>query len=179
MSPADVIRFWFVELSSEQWWQKDARLDAQIRARFESTHAAAARGELFAWRATAEGRLAEIIVLDQFSRNIYRDTPRAFACDTVALVLAEEAIARGADVELLPPRRSFMYMPYMHSESRLIHERAVELFAQPGLEGSLEYELNHKRIIDRFGRFPHRNAALSRPSTTEEIEFLKQAGPAF
>jgi uncharacterized protein (DUF924 family) len=175
MSPDDVIRFWFNELGAQHWWRKDAGLDAQIRARFESTHAAAARGELFGWRATAEGRLAEIIVLDQFSRNMYRDTPRAFACDTVALVLAEEAIARGADLELPLPQRIFMYMPYMHSESPLIHERAVELFAQPGLEGSLKYELGHKRIIDRFGRFPHRNVALGRPYTTAEVEFLKEA----
>ncbi len=179
MTPADVIRFWFDELSAEQWWRKDARLDAQIRARFEPTHAAAARGELFAWRATAEGRLAEIIVLDQFSRNIHRDTPRAFACDAVALVLAQEAIARGTDLELPLPRRGFIYMPYMHSESRLIHERAVALFGQPGLEGNLEYELAHKRIVDRFGRFPHRNAVLGRPSTTEEIEFLRREAPAF
>ncbi len=177
MSPAEVIRFWFDELSAEQWWRKDARLDAQIRTRFEPTHVAAARGELFAWRATAEGRLAEIIVLDQFSRNMYRGTPRAFACDSVALVLAQEAIARGADLELVSSRRAFMYVPFMHSESRLIQERAVELFAQPGLEGNLEYALSHKRTIERFGRFPHRNAVLGRPSTTEEIEFLKR-GPA-
>jgi len=179
MSPAEVIGFWFDEISPRDWWRKDATVDAQIKARFEPTHAAAARGELFAWRATAEGRLAEIIVLDQFSRNIYRDTPRAFTCDTVALVLSQEAVARGSDRELPLPRRSFMYMPHMHSESRLIHARAVVLFGQPGLEGGLEYELQHKRIIDRFGRFPHRNAALGRPSTPEEIEFLKRPGAAF
>jgi len=167
------------ELAPQQWWRKDAKLDAQITARFEPTHTAAARGEFFTWRATAEGRLAEIIVLDQLSRHIYRDTPRAFAYDSVALVLAQEAIARRADRELPPPRRSFMYMPFMHSESLLIHDRAVELFRQPGLEGDLEYELKHKRIIERFGRFPYRNAILGRPSTTDEGEFLKRPDSAF
>lgn len=173
MNPADVASFWFDEVSPEQWWQKDPRFDAQLAARFQPTHAAAGRGELFAWRATAEGRLAEVIVLDQFSRNLYRDTPQAFALDPVALVLAQEAVARGADQALPEPRRSFLYLPYMHSESPLIHERAVQLFGQPGLEGDLEYELAHRRIIDRFGRYPHRNAVLGRASTPEEIEFVR------
>ena len=140
---------------------------------------AAAVGELCHWRENAAGRLAEIIVLDQFSRNIYRDTPRAFSCDNIALVLAQEAI-RTISKEALPlVQKSFLYLPFMHSESALIHEHAVKLFNQPGLENSYDFELKHKAIIDRFGRYPHRNDILGRASTREELAFLKQPGAAF
>ena len=127
----------------------------------------------------AAGRLAEIIVLDQFSRNIYRDRPLAFAYDATALVLAQEAVRVGADQQVDFEKRSFFYMPYMHSESPIIHNRAVELFSQPGAEFNYEFELKHKAIIDRFGRYPHRNAILGRESTPEEIEFLGQPGSSF
>ena len=179
MNFSDVIRFWFEETDSKQWWVKDAAFDARIRARFEATHRAARQGELFEWRTTSEGRLAEVIVLDQFSRNMYRDTPQAFAYDPLALILAQEAVARGADRDLPPPRRAFLYMPYMHSESLLIHEQAVGLFSQPGLEHNLDFEFKHKRIIERFGRYPHRNAILGRKSTLEELEFLRQPESSF
>ena len=179
MNSTNVNRFWFEEIDPKQWWVKDETFDALVRTRFEATHRAASWGELFAWRDTAEGRLAEIVVLDQFSRNMYRDTPRAFAFDALALVLAQEAVARGVDRELPPPRRAFLYLPYMHSESPLIHEQAIPLFSQSGLEHNLEFELKHKHIIERFGRYPHRNAVLGRVSTPEEIEFLKQPGSSF
>jgi uncharacterized protein (DUF924 family) len=179
MNLSDVTRFWFDEIDSKQWWVKDKAFDALVRTQFEATHRAASRGELFTWRATAEGRLAEIIVLDQFSRNMYRDTPEAFAFDPLALNLAQEAVACGADRELPPFKRAFLYLPYMHSESLLIHEQAVRLFSQPGLERNLEFELKHKRIIERCGRYPHRNVVLGRRSTLEEIEFLKQPGSSF
>jgi uncharacterized protein (DUF924 family) len=134
---------------------------------------------LFAWRTTAEGRLAEIIVLDQFSRNVYRDTPRAFAQDVPALVLAQELVASGQDRSLSIAQRTFAYMPYMHSESALVHVQAVALFSQPGMEDNLNFELRHKAIIDRFGRYPHRNAVLGRPSTPEELAFLSEPGSSF
>lgn len=127
----------------------------------------------------ASGRLAEIIVLDQFSRNIHRGQARAFACDPLALALAQTAVAVKADRELEVGRRAFLYMPYMHSESPAIHVLAVSLFGQPGLEGNLDFELRHKEIIDRYGRYPHRNAILGRPSTTEEMDFLKTPGSSF
>jgi len=174
-----VLRFWFEELTPEDWFRKDPSLDRRIAERFGSTLAAAARCELFHWRESARGRLAEVLVLDQFSRNIHRDTAAAFANDTLALALAQEAVTRGCDRELSVPERVFLYLPWMHSESALIHEEALRLFAAPGLEKNLDFERRHKAIIDRFGRYPHRNAVLGRASTAEELEFLKQPGSSF
>jgi uncharacterized protein (DUF924 family) len=174
-----VLRFWFDELSADDWFRKDPSLDRRIAERFGSTLAAATRCELFHWRGSARGRLAEVLVLDQFSRNIHRDTAAAFANDTLALALAQEAVARGCDLELPVPQRVFLYLPWMHSESALLHEQALRLFAAPGMERNLEFERRHKAIIDRFGRYPHRNDALGRTSTPEEIAFLSQPGSAF
>jgi uncharacterized protein (DUF924 family) len=179
MQPNPILHFWFTELTPKQHFAKDAALDEAIRTRFGATLEAAARCELFAWRATPEGRLAEVLVLDQFSRNVYRDTPRAFAQDALALVLAQELLASGQDSSLLVAQRSFAYMPYMHSESALIHEQAVALFSQPGLEDNLRFEHAHKAIIDRFGRYPHRNVMLGRSSTAEELAFLSRPGSSF
>ena len=179
MTPADIARFWFDEIAPAQWWRADPAFDAQVRERFGALLQAAVAGELHAWRATAEGRLAEVIVLDQFSRNIHRDTAAAFANDTLALALAQEAVTRGCDRELSVPERVFLYLPWMHSESALLHEQALRLFATPGMEQNLEFEHRHKAIIDRFGRYPHRNEALGRRSTPEETEFLTQPGSAF
>jgi len=179
ITPDTVLRFWFEELSEQDWWRKDPALDQRIADRFGATLVAAARCELCAWRGSARGRLAEVIVLDQFSRNIHRDTGAAFANDALALALAQEAVSRGCDGELSAPQRAFLYLPYMHSESPLIHAQAVRLYAQPGLEQNLDFERRHKAIIDRFGRYPHRNALLGRASTPEEIDFLKQPGSSF
>ena len=179
MQPQPILHFWFEELTPKQHFAKDAALDEAIRTRFGATLEAAARCELFAWRATPEGRLAEIIVLDQFSRNVYRDTPRAFAQDALALVLAQELVASTQDRSLPPAQRSFAYMPYMHSESALVHTQAVALFSQPGMESNLDFEMRHKAIIDRFGRYPHRNAILGRDSTAEELAFLSEPGSSF
>jgi uncharacterized protein (DUF924 family) len=179
MNYQTIIDFWFFEATPQQWFIKDPALDRLIGGRFQDIHAAAGRGELYPWRDAAQGRLAEIILLDQFSRNIYRDTPIAFAYDTLALVLAQEAIHAGAHLGLTPQQKLFLYMPFMHSESPLIHERAVELFSEPGLERNLEFELRHKSIIDRYGRYPHRNAVLGRASTAEESAFLKLPGSSF
>ena len=174
-----VLAFWFDEIDPQQWWVKSEAFDRQIAERFGDLHQAACRCELHEWRETAAGRLAEIIVLDQFSRNIHRDSPQAFASDAQALTLAQTAVALGADRQLEPRQRAFLYLPYMHSESPLIHQQAVALFSQPGMEGNLDFELRHKAIIDRFGRYPHRNAILGRQSTAEEIAFLQTPGSSF
>jgi uncharacterized protein (DUF924 family) len=174
-----VLKFWFEESTPEQWWKKDERFDQMVTERFSALHERAARCELYEWRREARGRLAEILILDQFSRNMFRGKPQAFAFDALALALAQEALAGGADHVLDPQQRAFLYMPYMHSESAEIHKIAEQLFRQHGNEGNLEYELKHKAIIDRFGRYPHRNAILGRASTPEEIEFLKQPGSGF
>lgn len=174
-----ILHFWFNELTPEQWWVKDKTLDQEIERRFAAIHAQAARCELFAWRTTAKGRLAEIIILDQFSRNIYRDQAQAFINDPLALALAQAAIAADADKALTPTERSFLYLPFMHSESAAIHKVAVALYSAPGLEFNLDFERKHQHIIDRFGRYPHRNQILGRESTAEEIEFLKQPGSSF
>lgn len=175
----NVLAFWFEETPPKQRWVSDPGFDGLIRKRFASVLDQARRGELFGWRTRPEGRLAEVIVLDQFSRNIYRDTPQAFAQDPMALALAQEAIATGAEKALPQLERSFLLMPFMHSESRLIHEWAEKLFRQYGPEDSYKFELWHKAIIDRFGRYPHRNVVLARESTAEEIEFLRQPGSNF
>lgn len=178
-TPADVLTFWFDELTPDHWYKADSDIDATITRRFATLHAAAARCELFAWRTTPEGRLAEIVILDQFSRNIHRSTAAAFAQDALALALAQEAVAAGADMALPPVRRAFLYLPYMHSESAVIHDVALRLFDAPGLENNLDFEHKHKAIIDRFGRYPHRNAVLGRVSTPEEVAFLATPGSSF
>jgi len=175
----DVLAFWFDEIDPALWFRKDQAFDALIRERFAAVHTAAAAGELFAWRETALGRLAEIIVLDQFSRNLFRDDARAFASDGLALVLAQEAVRSGALDALETRQQPFLIMPYMHSESGLIHTEAVILFDRPGLENTLDFEHRHKAIIDRFGRYPHRNAVLGRSTTATEEAFLKEPGSSF
>ena len=174
-----VIDFWFVEIEPSSWWAGDPEFDALVRARFADLLERASRSELDEWRRTAKGRLAEILVLDQFSRNIHRGTARAFAQDPMALALAQVAISADAPSHLGPVERSFLYMPFMHSESRAIHETAERLYRENGVEDNHQFELRHKAIIDRFGRYPHRNAILGRESTAEEREFLKQPGSRF
>lgn len=175
----EILAFWFEESTPEQWFKKDDAFDTTIRERFETVHRRALACELYPWRETPPGRLAEIIVLDQFSRNLYRDQPGAFAADALALGLAQEAIAQRADRALEPVRRRFLYMPFMHSESPAIHRVAVTLFEDLGDAHTLDYEMRHKAIVDRFGRYPHRNAALGRESSAEELAFLQQSGSSF
>lgn len=175
----EVLSFWFEQNGHEQWWRSDRQFDAEIRSRFGALHDRAVHGELYEWRDTPDGRLAEIIVLDQFSRNLYREDPRAFAADGLALALAEEAVRTGADQAVPPVQRQFFYMPYQHSESPRIHEVAVVLFESLKDPESLDFERRHKAIIDRFGRYPHRNRVLGRPSTEEEIAFLREPGSSF
>ena len=174
-----IIDFWFKEVDKSQWFKKDGNFDSLIKLRFSDIHNQATKGELFSWRKTSLGMLAEIIVLDQFSRNMYRETPESFAYDSLALILAQSAIAGGHDLELSPEQRSFIYMPFMHSESLIIHKEALTLFAKLGIESTLKFENKHKVIIEKFGRYPHRNKLLGRISTEEEIEFLTQSGSSF
>lgn len=175
----EVLHFWFSELSPDDWWMKNPELDQLIEKRFLKLHEQAIRGELFSWRKTPRGRLAEIIVLDQFSRNIYRGKPQSFAADGIALVLAQEAVELGLDKELNQQERVFLYLPYMHSESLLIHEEAMKLFTELGEKENLAYEIAHIDILRRFGRYPHRNNILGRISTPEEVEFLKGPNSSF
>ena len=177
MKHAEILKFWFEEIDSSQWWVKDEKFDRLIVDRFAQVHFKAIRCELSEWRQTAEGRLAEVIVLDQFSRNMFRDSALSFAYDSLALALSQEAISVGADYKLNLSQRHFLYMPFMHSESLEDQDLALQLFDQPGLEGNLRFARHHHDIIEKFGRFPHRNEVLGRDSNAVEIEYLnsKQA----
>ena len=174
MRPQDILNFWFSEIEEKKWWVKEPAFDALLRRRFGAVHQQACAGELAAWRKDWRGYLAEIIIIDQFSRNIYRDSAEAFVYDSIALTLAQEAVRQGYDKMVPKDMLQFLYMPYMHSESVVIHQAALKLFTQADLEGNIKFEIAHKAIIDRFGRYPHRNAALGRKSTPEELEFMKE-----
>lgn len=176
MTSDDVITFWFEQVDAKLWWQGSKQLDREITERFGNLHAAASRCELYRWRRNAAGRLAEIIILDQFSRNMFRGLPESFAHDQLALCLAQEAVLAGVDRDLPHQQRLFCYMPFLHSESRTVHEMALRLFRDLGPDSNVRLELKQKQIIDRFGRYPHRNDILGRQSTAEEIDYLKQSG---
>jgi uncharacterized protein (DUF924 family) len=175
----EVLKFWFQEISPKQWWSVDPGFDRLIATRFLDIHRRANLGELYEWRMDPKGRLAEVIILDQFSRNLFRGQAHAFASDNLALALSQEAVAAKADLNLSDDERVFLYMPYMHSESKAIHGVAEGLFRTYGPKGNYEFELRHKAIIDRFGRYPHRNEILGRRSTPEEVAFLKEPGSSF
>ncbi len=168
----DVLHFWFQELQPAAWFSKDDELDAQIRARFGDLHQALML-ERIDIPTTPHGLLAAIIVLDQFSRNLYRGSARAFAADARALGLARRSIELGFDRELQPLERKFVYMPYMHSEDPQAQAECVRLFTELNDAESLKYAIEHREIIDRFGRFPHRNRTLGRTASAEEETFLK------
>jgi uncharacterized protein (DUF924 family) len=174
-----VLAWWFGALAPSQRFARDDAVDAEIRTRFGDLHARLARSVPPEWTATPRGLLAAVIVLDQFSRNLHRGDARAFAQDGRALALAEEALARGDDADLTQEERHFLYMPFMHSESVAHQRRCVALMERLGLGEALDYALRHKAVIDRFGRFPHRNAALGRRSTAEEEAYLKEPGSGF
>ncbi len=178
-NPTSILKFWFEEIDRSLWFKKDDEFDQLLIERYGDLHTQAAQGELYIWRETAQGRLAEIIVLDQFSRNMFRNSAKAFAQDGMALVLAQEAIRVADDLILNTMQRTFLYMPFMHSESLAIHDIAVELFTRNGIQNNLDFELKHKAIIERFGRYPHRNAVLDRKNTPQEFDFLNQPGSSF
>ena len=174
-----VLDFWFGELTPTQWFTKDAAVDAQVAERFGALTARVATGGAPHWAASAGGLLAAVIVLDQFPRNLYRDDPRAYATDHQALALAEEAIRLGLDQGLSARARQFLYLPFMHSEDSEDQARCVELFATLDDPDALWFAERHKEIIDRFGRFPHRNETLGRATTEEEAAFLKEPHSGF
>ncbi len=176
---AALLDFWFAPETRPFWFRKDAAFDARLGERFGALREAAAAGDLDDWAQTPEGALALVVALDQLPRNLLRDDPRAFATDAKALAVAEAAIERGLDRRLPDDQRGMLYMPFMHSESRAAHERSIELFADPAFANQLDYAQRHKAIIDRFGRYPHRNAILGRASTPEEVAFLKTPGSGF
>ena len=175
-SADDVITFWFVQHGQEDWFGGKPEFDAELADAFAETHAHVAKGEAWHWRGSALGRLAEIIVLDQFSRQLFRKRPEAFAQDKMALVLAQEAIASGADHEVDVVQRSFFYLPFMHAESVTIQHEGVRLYEKLGNPEQLEFMQKHAHVIERFGRFPFRNAALGRESTADELAYMKEAG---
>lgn len=175
-----VLDFCFDEAGSQKFFEKDLSFDQLLKERYTTVLEQAAAAEFYTWRISTQGRLAEIIILDQFSRNIYRDTPAAFSQDAMALALAQEAVAAGVLEELVSlEARKFLLMPYMHSESKLIHQQAERLFEKFTDAEISNSEMKHKVIIDRFGRYPHRNKVLGRVSSTEEIAFLKQPNSSF
>jgi uncharacterized protein (DUF924 family) len=183
---SEVLDYWFGSPRGKrrpEWFRKDERFDEEMRRRFGELHGAAARGALEDWRKDRESMLALIVVLDQFSRNLYRNDPRAFAQDAHARACTREALARGDDAQSLPVERQFLYMPLEHSEDRDDQAVACKLFAQleehSDTRGLVDYATRHKVIVDRFGRFPHRNAILGRTSTPEEAEFLKTPASGF
>jgi uncharacterized protein (DUF924 family) len=166
-----ILAFWFEELQPDAWFRKDERIDAAIRERFGATYEQLAQGRA-EQLTTALEHVAAVIALDQFPRNMFRGSPRAFATDALALSIAQHAIAAGIDEQLTPQQRLFLYMPFQHSEDRAVQARSIELFTRLGLNDNLGYAHRHKEIIDRFGRFPHRNEVLGRQSTTEELQFV-------
>lgn len=171
----EVLVFWFDELQPNDWFSGSPEIDAQIRQRFGEKLVAAKKGELFPWRKTIRGRLAEIIVLDQFSRNSYRNDPRAYDGDAIAVTLAQEAVVMEEKVTLNSQERSFLYMPFMHSESLIVQEKqSMVYFKEPGLEKRYRYAQEHYQTIKKFGRFPYRNKVLGRKSTQQELIYLKK-----
>jgi len=183
-----VLQFWFGDVDSlgrsdvahaRRWFMKDAAFDREIADRFGDVYADVRAGLREAWLDDPRGRVAYVIVLDQFPRNMFRGTARAFATDAKALKIAEAAVAQGFDCELAKDGRMFLYLPFEHAESGPAQVRSVALTAGLGDPALTKWAEAHKAIVDRFGRFPHRNAALGRFSTPEEIEFLKQPGSSF
>jgi len=188
-----VLDFWFLPAAAAghgrfrpEWFRKDDAFDAAIRQAFAAPVEEALAGGLEHWETSACGSLARIVLLDQFTRNLFRGSAKAFAGDPAALALAERMVGSGQDKNLPPLQRMFVFLPFEHSESLLNQERSVALFAglrreaqDAAFDAVYDYAVRHRDIVERFGRFPHRNAALGRTSTDEEVEFLKQPGSSF
>ena len=172
-----ILKFWFEETKPYQWFRRDTAFDETVRTRFGAHHAAARAGNLDHWINGVETALARIIILDQFSRNIYRDDPRAFAQDDLALAAAIDAIAKNFDQAVEQKERAFFLMPFMHAENAQAQDECVELVTSRDCgEDTVKHARQHREIVKRFGRFPHRNKILGRTSTPEEIQFLKDGG---
>ncbi len=180
-SKAEILHFWFEEVEPRQWFQKNDDFDDVIRQRFLSLYKLAVDGLCDSWKQDAEGCLAYCLVMDQFPRNMFRDSAEAFATDGKALLTAKYAVSRGFDQMLPVLRRRFLYLPYEHSEDLTDQKTSVALFTRTKDEDptGYEYALRHLQVIERFGRFPHRNAALGRASTVEELHYLAQPDAGF
>lgn len=188
---AEILAFWFGPPDGpgygqprSEWFRKDEAFDASIRQRFLARVNAALAGQLAPWASDRQGMLALLILLDQFPRNLFRNEARAFAGDAQARQLADTALAEGRDQAMTAVEKLFVYLPFEHSEALADQERSLALFSalaaeHPGCEGFLDYARRHHAVITRFGRFPHRNAALGRPSTPEEAIYLAQPGSGF
>ena len=175
-----ILDFWFSERVEEHWWKKDDAFDAELRASFGPVYERAAAGELSSWQDTPDGSQALVLVLDQFPRNMYRGTPKAFATDAQALAVADWAVDKGFDLKVPVERRVFLYMPFEHSEDIDQQNRCIDLVRQRcNSENYVKYATAHRDIIARFGRFPHRNAILGRPNTPEEEEYLSDPEAGF
>lgn len=177
----DILHFWFEETKPAQWFQKNSDFDKKIKDRFSQTYDLAKDGVMDDWRNDTDGSLALVLVLDQFPRNMFRDTPQAFAADHKALIVSKYAISKGFDQLLNPVKRRFLYLPFEHSENLSDQRRSVELFEAMKEDDPLghEYALRHYDVIEKFGRFPHRNKILGRENTSEEEDYLKQPGSGF
>ena len=170
--PQEIIDFWFSEPVRQLWFKATPEFDAQLRDRFLQTWEQASRGQLDHWQNSPEGCVALVIVLDQFPLNMFRGEARSFSTEAQSREVARAAIGRGFDQRLAVEQRAFLYMPFMHSENLADQQLALELFDQEGLEGNYRFARHHHGIIERFGRFPHRNRILGRDSTAEELEYL-------
>lgn len=177
----EVLKFWFEETQPQQWFQKNDSFDKEISERFLVTYDMAKKDLCAEWTKDADGALALCLVLDQFPRNIFRDNPKAFATDDKALRVAKDALHRGFDMLLTPVKRKFLYMPFMHSEDIEEQNRCVSLFEQMQEEEPLSYDyaLRHQEVIEKFGRFPHRNEILGRDSSDAEKEYLSLPNSGF
>ena len=177
----EVLKFWFEEAAPQQWFQKNDSFDTEIKERFLVTYDMARKDLCADWTRDSDGVLALCLVLDQFPRNIFRDSPKAYDADAKILLIVKEALHKGYDQVQVPVKRRFMYMPFMHSENLSEQKRSVELFKKMKDDDPLSYEyaLKHLEVIEKFGRFPHRNKVLGRESTDEELNYLSLPGAGF
>lgn len=178
-SPREVVAYWCETVAPAEWWQPTDELDAEVRARFAATHLALARAVTPEWRESAEARLAALIVLDQFPRNMYRASPLAFSTDWIARREARLALEADADRGVRPEWRLFFYLPFEHSEELVDQDLSVALFTALGDETYRDFAERHRDVIARYGRFPHRNGFLGRPSTAAEEAYLAEPGVGF
>jgi uncharacterized protein (DUF924 family) len=177
----DILDFWFVETQPQQWFQINEDFDKKVRERFETVYEDAVGGQFLDWQKDADGALALCILLDQMPRNMFRGTPKAFATDNKALVVAKYAVSKGLDTVLSPHKRRFVYLPFEHSENINDQRRSVELFEKMKDDDPLgyDYALRHLKVIEQYGRFPHRNKILGRDNTPEEEDYLARPDAGF
>jgi len=180
-SQKDILHFWFEETKPQQWFQTNPEFDALIQERFSEAYTMAKDGMFEDWKKDSDGCLALCLLLDQFPRNMFRGTPEAFATDGKALLIAKHAVSKGFDQLLAPIKRRFLYLPYEHSENLSDQKKCVELFEKMKSDDPLgyDYAVRHLEVIEKFGRFPHRNEILERENTPEEEEYLAQPGAGF